>query len=120
LLEQVFVDYPDAKFLDAMLLKWTLVAFQSGDFAKARDKCAQLISEYPDSPHAQKAKQMTRLEILRRAYEGKLTWEQAASAPQSPAVGPASACSHERKKNLRTFGVADHWLCEDCGLEYRR
>jgi len=27
---------------------------------------------------AQKAKQMTRLEILRRAYEGKLTWEQAA------------------------------------------
>jgi len=27
---------------------------------------------------AQKAKQMTRLEILKRAYEGKLTWEQAA------------------------------------------
>jgi TolA-binding protein len=58
LLEQVFTDHPDAAFLDSMLLKWTLVAYQSGDYAKARDKCAQLISEYPESSHAQKAKQI--------------------------------------------------------------
>jgi TolA-binding protein len=58
LLEQVFLDYPDAKFLDAMLLKWVLVAYQSGDFVKARDKCTQLMSEYPESPHAEKAKKI--------------------------------------------------------------
>ena len=38
MLEQVFTDYPDADFLDSMFLKWTLVAYQSGDYAKARDK----------------------------------------------------------------------------------
>lgn len=56
LLEQVFIDYPDAPFLDSMYLKWTLVAYQSGDYGKALEKCQMLISQYPDSPYAQKAK----------------------------------------------------------------
>jgi TolA-binding protein len=58
LLEQVFVDYPDQKFLDAMLLKWVIVAFASGDFSKARDKCNQLIADFPESPYAAKAKKI--------------------------------------------------------------
>ena len=56
MLEQVFIDYPDADFLASMYLKWTLVAFQSGDYGKALEKCQTLISQYPDSPHAAKAK----------------------------------------------------------------
>ena len=58
LLAQIFKDHPDASFLDAMLLKWVLVAYGSGDYAKARDKCAQLLFEYPGSPYADKAKQI--------------------------------------------------------------
>lgn len=56
LLEQVFVDYPDADFLDSMLLKWTLVAYQSGDYGKAQEKAQMLVSQYPDSQYAAKAK----------------------------------------------------------------
>jgi TolA-binding protein len=41
-----------------MLLKWVLVAYRSGDYPKARDKCTQLLFEYPESPYAQKAKQI--------------------------------------------------------------
>ena len=58
LLDQVFTDYPDAPFLDSMYLKWTLVAYQSGDYAKAQEKCARLISDYPESAYAAKAKQI--------------------------------------------------------------
>ena len=56
LLEQIFQDYPDASFLDSMLLKWVLVASSSGDYQKASDKCAQLIFEYPESSYAETAK----------------------------------------------------------------
>lgn len=58
LLERIFQDHPDASFLDAMLLKWVLVAYRSGDYAKARDKCAQLLFEYPGSSYAEKAKEV--------------------------------------------------------------
>jgi len=58
LLEQVFQDHPDATFLDAMLLKWVLVSYSSGDYAKAHDKCAQLLFEYPGSSYAEKARQV--------------------------------------------------------------
>ncbi|MBM4143934.1 MAG: tetratricopeptide repeat protein [Lentisphaerae bacterium] len=57
-LEQVFQDYPDAAFLPEMLLQSVLVAYISGDYAKAWDKCAQILFEYPGSPSAEKAKQM--------------------------------------------------------------
>lgn len=57
-LEQIFEDYPDANFLDVMLLRWVYVAYRMGNFQKAHDKCSQLIFEYPASPHAAKAKQL--------------------------------------------------------------
>ena len=72
LLEQVFQDHPDAAFLDSMLLKWVLVAYQRGDFAKAYDKCSRLIFEYPASEHAKKAK-----EILPKIEEKVKTPEKA-------------------------------------------
>ena len=58
LLEQVFQDHPDANFLDAMLLKWVLVAYRSGEVAKAYEKCSKLLLEYPESTYATKAKQI--------------------------------------------------------------
>ena len=56
LLEQVFQDYPDAQFLDKMLLKWVMVAYRMGDVQKAHDKCEQLLFEYPSSPSAEKGR----------------------------------------------------------------
>ena len=56
LLEQIFQDYPDAQFLDSMLLKWVVVAYRTGDFQKAYDKCTQLLFEYPASPYAERAR----------------------------------------------------------------
>ncbi|MBI2192489.1 MAG: tetratricopeptide repeat protein [Planctomycetes bacterium] len=56
LLEQIAQDYPDARFMDNMLIKWVIVAYSMGDVAKAKDKCSQLLFEYPSSPHAAKAK----------------------------------------------------------------
>ncbi|MEK6239517.1 MAG: hypothetical protein N2C14_32765, partial [Planctomycetales bacterium] len=49
LLEQIFLDYQDEDFLDEMLYRWIIVAFQSGDYSKAMAKYKQLISEYPGS-----------------------------------------------------------------------
>jgi TolA-binding protein len=56
LLDQIFQDYPDAQFLDAMLLKWVMVSYRTGDFQKAFDKCNQLLFEYPASPYAERAR----------------------------------------------------------------
>lgn len=58
LLAQIFVDYQDEDFLDTMLLKWVLVAYQMGDYRKAHEKCQQLISEYPGSTQTAKAVQL--------------------------------------------------------------
>jgi TolA-binding protein len=58
LLEQVFQDYPDAQFLDSMLLKWVMVAYRSGNFQQAFDKCSQLLFEYPESSYAARARQI--------------------------------------------------------------
>lgn len=58
LLVQIFQDYPDAQFLDAMLLKWVIVAFRMGDVQTAYDKCSKLIFEYPSSPFAAKAREI--------------------------------------------------------------
>ncbi len=56
LLEQVFQDYPDAAFLDSMLLKWVITAYRMGNFEKAREKANKLLFEYPSSPFAAQAK----------------------------------------------------------------
>lgn len=58
ILTQIFIDYQDGDFLDSMLLKWVRVAFDMGDIQKSYDKCDQLLSEYPESVHAQKAQKI--------------------------------------------------------------
>ncbi len=66
LLRQVFQDYPDAEFLDEMLLHWTLVSYYMGNYRQAHEKAQQLLFEYPTSAHTKKVKS-----ILPR-IEGKL------------------------------------------------
>jgi len=55
LLEQVFADFPDAAFLDEMLLHWAQVAFRMGDSNLAQAKLQQLIFDYPSSQHVPEA-----------------------------------------------------------------
>jgi len=55
LLEQVFADFPDAPFLDEMLLMWAQVAFRMGDAQLSQAKLRQLIFDYPSSPHVDEA-----------------------------------------------------------------
>jgi outer membrane protein assembly factor BamD (BamD/ComL family) len=57
LLEQTFQEYPDEEFLDKMLLMWGLMAYQTGDLPKAREKLQKLLFDYPESAHAATAKE---------------------------------------------------------------
>ncbi|BCX46288.1 Tol-pal system protein YbgF [Haloferula helveola] len=56
LLESVFSDYPDAAFLDEMLLLWANVGFRMGDNETAKAKLRQLIFDYPTSKHVTEAR----------------------------------------------------------------
>jgi TolA-binding protein len=56
LLSSVFVDYPDAAFLDEMLLLWANVGFRMGDNATAKAKLQQLIFDYPASQYVAEAR----------------------------------------------------------------
>jgi outer membrane protein assembly factor BamD (BamD/ComL family) len=56
LLESVFANYPDAAFLDEMLLLWANVAYRMGDSATAMAKLRQLIFDYPTSQHIEEAR----------------------------------------------------------------
>lgn len=55
ILEQVFQDYPDAPWLDEMLLKWGIVKNRMGDREGAKEKFRQLIEEYPGGKSAKTA-----------------------------------------------------------------
>ena len=55
LLEQTFADFPDAAFLDEMLLLWAQVAFRMGDNETAQAKLRQLVFDYPSSKHVDEA-----------------------------------------------------------------
>jgi len=57
LMQQVFQDYEDAKFLDRMLLKWVIAAYRSGQFAMAKEKLDELLSRYPGSAAAEKGRE---------------------------------------------------------------
>lgn len=57
LMERVFQDYPDASFLDKMLFKWVVAAYRMSNYAGAKSKAEQLLSEYPNSPLAEKTRQ---------------------------------------------------------------
>lgn len=56
LLESVFNDYPDAAFLDEMLLLWANVGFRMGDSETAKAKLQQLIFDYPTSKFVSEAR----------------------------------------------------------------
>ncbi len=57
LLDSVFNDYPDAAFLDEMLLLWSNVGYRMGDQELAKAKLRQLITDYPSSKHIVEARQ---------------------------------------------------------------
>jgi len=74
LLEQIFVDYQDEDFLDEMLYRWIIVAFESGDYGKALSKYKKLISEYPGSRAARLAEKngtLAQIENAMKAQEEK-------------------------------------------------
>lgn len=63
LLQSVFKDYPDAAFLDDMLMLWANVAFRMGDTELAKAKLRQLVFDYPASEHLDEAqRKLTGLE----------------------------------------------------------
>jgi len=69
LMEQVFRDYPDADFLDRMLLKWAVAAVKLGKLDVAKEKCEKLLSEYPNSSSAKKAEQIK--QMIEKKLEAK-------------------------------------------------
>jgi len=68
MLQQIFIDYQDEDFLDEMLRKWIVLAYETGDYNKAMAKYTQLISEYPGSDAAQ----MVEKKGYRKLIEAKL------------------------------------------------
>jgi len=54
-LERVFEDYPDAPWLDEMLLKWGVVLYRLGKKPEARAKFQRIIEEYPGGKSAKTA-----------------------------------------------------------------
>jgi len=68
LMERVFQDYPDASFLDRMLLKWVIASYRLGNLAVAKGKAEQLLAEYPNSTLAPKARQFQ--EIIEKKMSG--------------------------------------------------
>lgn len=61
MLETVFMDYPDADFLDSMLLKWGVVLARMQRNAEAVEKLDQLVYSYPQSPFAERGRQMAQM-----------------------------------------------------------
>jgi len=56
LLESVFNDYPDAAFLDEMLILWANVGYRMGDNETAKSKLRKLIFDYPTSKFVTEAR----------------------------------------------------------------
>ena len=54
-LDRVFQDYPDAPWLDEMLLKWGVVCHRLGNRADAIAKFRRLLEEYPGGSSAKQA-----------------------------------------------------------------
>jgi TolA-binding protein len=54
-LERVFQDYPDAPWLDEMLLKWGVVHYRMGHRDLAQQKFQRLVEEYPGGQAARQA-----------------------------------------------------------------
>ncbi|NLE41344.1 MAG: tetratricopeptide repeat protein [Lentisphaerae bacterium] len=60
-LERVFADYPDAPWLDEMLMQWGIVLYRQGDRAGAAAKFQRVLEEYPGGQAAP-----TAAELLKR------------------------------------------------------
>ncbi len=56
ILERVFEDYPDAPWLDEMLLKWGVVLYRLGNRQGARQKFQRVVEEYPGGKSAKTAR----------------------------------------------------------------
>jgi TolA-binding protein len=54
-LERVFEDYPDAPWLDEMLLKWGVVNHRMGKREEAISKFRRVVEEYPGGKSARQA-----------------------------------------------------------------
>jgi TolA-binding protein len=54
-LERVFQDYPDAPWLDEMLLRWGIVKYRTGDVEGAKAKFRRILEEYPAGPASSQA-----------------------------------------------------------------
>jgi len=54
-LDRVFQDYPDAPWLDEMLLKWGVVCHRLGNRADAIEKFRRILEEYPGGASAKQA-----------------------------------------------------------------
>ena len=54
-LERVFLDYPDAPWLDEMLLKWGVVLHRLGNTELAKEKFRRILEEYPGGASAKQA-----------------------------------------------------------------
>lgn len=56
LMERIFLEHPDATWLDKMLLKWGIAAYRLRDYQQSYDKFNQCLMEYPASSSAEKAR----------------------------------------------------------------
>ena len=54
-LDRVFQDYPDAPWLDEMLLKWGVVCHRLGQREQAIEKFRRILEEYPGGSNAKRA-----------------------------------------------------------------
>jgi len=54
-IERVFEDYPDAPWLDEMLLKWGVILHRQGDKEGATAKFRQILEEYPGGKASRQA-----------------------------------------------------------------
>lgn len=63
MINRVFEDYPDAPWLDEMLVKWGVILHRQGDKEGATSKFRQVLEEYPNGKAAKMAAQfLKRLE----------------------------------------------------------
>ena len=60
LMDRVTQDYPDAPWLDEILLKWGVVAFRMGNQDLAVQKFMQVLEQYPNGPSAGQASDFLR------------------------------------------------------------
>jgi len=55
-----------------------------------------------------------------------VTKEESPAAPETAKktvreAGVGVTCKHTNRTEIaKTFGIAEHWVCDDCGYEFRR